>query len=177
MDSRIERAGSRVSAAILSSLRTPKRLASTVFFSSLFFLLLSINAYSPRNFVLLKESLFNLDIVLLNGYAVFLNEGVLRLTLIVLYTSLAGIATTNFGVQLLSKDLNLRNMLGVIPGFFAAGCGCGIGILGLLGLGGSLTLVPFGGNWILGLGVLLVIYALYRFGDPEVCGLEVNVGS
>ena len=177
MDVRLKRIAKWIPAALISSVKTPLRAASTFLFSFLFFFVLSINSYASRNIALLTESIFNADLVVLNGYGTFLSQGLLRLSLITLYVVLAGAAVTNFGVRISSKELDFKTAFGVIPGFFAAGCGCGIGLLGVLGIGSSVGLATFGGNWLIALGILLVLYAHYSFGDPDVCGLEINVES
>lgn len=177
MDVRLKKIAERIPAALISSVKTPPRLASTFSFSFLFFFLLSINSYAARNLSLLNESLLNVNLVLLNGYGTFLSQGPLRLILIIAYIALAGAAVTNFALRMKSKELDAKTVFGIIPGFFAAGCGCGIGLLGVLGIGGSIGLASFGGNWLLGLGILLVLYAHYTFGNPELCGLKVSVES
>lgn len=167
----------RISAAAISSVKTPLRAVSTLLISSLLFLILSVNAYATRNFSLLSESLTNIPTVLLNGIGSFQVQGTEMLALVVIYCITAGMAITAFGIQLRSKKLDLKTGAGIIPGFFAAGCGCGIGLLGLIGIGGVVGILPFGGRLALSIGIVFVVFTLYRFGDPNKCGVKVNVGS
>lgn len=175
MDSRI--AIQRISAAAISSVKTPLRAASTLSISLLLFLVLSVNSYATRNISLLQDSLTNTPKVLLNGIGSFQAQGFEMLALVVIYCVTAGMAVTAFGIQLKSKKLDLKTGAGIVPGFFAAGCGCGIGLLGLLGITGVVGILPFGGRLALSLGIIFVVFTLYLFGDPEKCGVKVNVGS
>ncbi|MFB6144160.1 MAG: hypothetical protein ABEJ98_02505 [Candidatus Nanohaloarchaea archaeon] len=173
---RVKQAFERVTAAALAAFKTPGRAASTLSLSLLIFFVFAFNTNIPWNTDLLGESVFNAWKVMLNGYASFLVAGSLRLFSVVLYSLLVSMAVTNFGVQLLGENLNMGSLATVLPGFVAGGCGCGIGLLGLLGLGGATLALPFNGELIVLAGIALVTYALYDMGDPEVCDVKVSAG-
>lgn len=166
----------RVAAALISAFKTKRRSASTLSLSFLMFFIFAFNTNIPWNIDLLSDSIFNLGQVLLNGYSSFIIAGEHRLVSIVLYSLLVGAAITNFVVQLIGENFNRKSLATVLPGFVAGGCGCGIGLLGLLGLGGATLALPFQGQLVVYAGLLLVTFALYDMGDPDVCDVKVNVG-
>lgn len=76
---------------------------------------------------------------------------------------------TNTAIQLKRDRFNL-NSLGALPGFLAGGCAsCGVGVLSILGFGGVLASMPFGGNLLRFSGVLLLIALIVRTGNPDTC--------
>lgn len=97
--------------------------------------------------------------------------GALGLGLIIAYAVLTGIAITNVIAQLQMQTISgVRDLFSVIPGLLASGCAsCGAGILGLLGFAGALAALPFNGNLLRLGGIGLLLYFLYRSGDPRAC--------
>lgn len=113
-------------------------------------------------------------LILLSSYTVE-TVGWVGMGLTVAYAVFTGIAVTNIVSQLQINGIaGFKGVTGVAPGILAAGCAsCGAGILGLLGFTGALTLLPFGGNLLRLVGVLLLLYFLIRTGDPQVCEIDV----
>lgn len=174
---RLRTAPERVTAALLAACKTPERCLSTFSISFILFFIFAFNTNIPWNIDLLSSSIFNAGEVLLNGYSSFLVDGKLRLLLVVLYSLLVGAAVTNLTLLLSEKQLNKKSLASILPGFVAGGCGCGIGLLGLIGLGGATLALPFQGQLVVLAGIILVLYALYDMGNPEICDVKVNVGS
>jgi len=116
---------------------------------------------------------------LLYGVATLTREtyrsvGWIGLGLIVAYALLAGVAATH--AVTLSRRARRRNastLLGVLPGFLAAGCaGCGAGVLGALGFVGAMATLPFDGNLLRLVGLSLLVFFLGRTGDPRTCAID-----
>ncbi|WP_227131220.1 hypothetical protein [Halorubellus salinus] len=98
--------------------------------------------------------------------------GWLGLALTVAYAVLAGVTTVVVASTLRRGAGGAENLLGVAPGVLAAGCAsCGAGVLPLLGVAGAYALFPFAGNLVRAVGVLALLFALARTGDPRVCSV------
>lgn len=101
----------------------------------------------------------------------YLGGGWTTIVLVVAYALLTGVAVTN-AVQHVrqARSSGVSTVAGVVPGFLAAGCAsCGAGVLGVLGFTGALASLPFGGDLLRLVGVLLLLVFLGRAGDPRVC--------
>jgi hypothetical protein len=102
--------------------------------------------------------------------------GWLGLALTVAYAVLAGVTTVVVAGTLRRSAARgdgasgVENVLGIAPGVLAAGCAsCGAGLLPLLGVAGAYALFPFAGNLVRALGILALLFALARTGDPRRC--------
>ncbi len=170
-----ERYGSRISYAARSALGDRYRTAGTVSFSVLILLLFGLSTDIPATAQTLSYGLSYLDEAILTSLSNLYIEGGLSFGLTVVYSLLGGIALTNMAVQLSSGGVELSGLGGILPGFLAAGCAsCGVGLTGFLGIAGATALLPFGGDLVKTAGILLMLYSLYVFGDPEIC--EISPG-
>ena len=100
---------------------------------------------------------------------IFMESGYTGLFLTLVFALMVGVTMTNTVIQLRMNRMDLSS-LGALPGFLAGGCAsCGLGVLSLLGFGGVLASMPFGGN-IFRLGGISILAALIvRNGDPDTC--------
>lgn len=97
------------------------------------------------------------------------NTGYAGLVLTIMFSGLVGVTMTNTFVQLKANKVSM-DALGALPGFLAGGCAsCGVGVLTLLGLGGVLASMPFGGNLLRLGGVLLLTGLVINTGNPDTC--------
>lgn len=148
-----------------------KRALSSLFLSMLIFLLLALSTDIPWHLQTLQLGIGYWDEVLLNSVTEVYLGGLLSLILTLSYSLISGIVLTNFGIQLLNKNFAGRELGGILPGFVATGCAsCGIGFTAFLGITGA-SIAPFGGDIFKLAGVILLIYALYSLGDPEICSI------
>ncbi|MBC5793335.1 MAG: hypothetical protein H8Z69_04870 [Nanohaloarchaea archaeon] len=100
-----------------------------------------------------------------------MNTGYAGLMLTASFSVLVGVTMTNTVIQLKMNRVDLSS-LGAIPGFIAGGCAsCGVGVMSLLGFGGVLASMPFGGNLLRLGGVLLLVVLITRTGNPETCSI------
>ncbi len=91
--------------------------------------------------------------------------------LTILFSLLVGVTMTNTVIQLRMNKMDLSS-LGAIPGFLAGGCAsCGVGVLSLLGFGGALASMPYQGNSLRFMAVLLLAALIIRTGNPDTCKL------
>lgn len=103
----------------------------------------------------------------------YLSVGWFGLLLVVTYALLTGIAATH-AVTLFrrARRTSASTMLGVVPGFLAAGCAsCGAGVLGALGFVGAMAALPFEGNLLRLGGILMLLFFLGRTGNPQTCSI------
>lgn len=104
-------------------------------------------------------------------FEVVMSSGLPGVFLTAVFSVLVGITMTNTFIQLKMNRIS-KDALGALPGFLAGGCAsCGVGVLSILGLGGVLTFLPFGGNLLKLGGVLLLLGLITRTGNPETCKL------
>jgi hypothetical protein len=80
--------------------------------------------------------------------------------------------------MMLKKSGVATSTLGLITGILGIGCAsCGSLLVSLLGLGGALAFLPFGGQELGVIGVLLLLFSAYTLlhsiSNP-VCKLKVN---
>lgn len=103
-------------------------------------------------------------------------SGYVGLFLTIVYAVSVGAIITAIVGQLQFKEYDgAKGLLGVIPGIVVAGCaGCGTGIIGILGAFGVGSLLPFAGNGVRMLGLLVLFYSLQDTGDPRECRLNLT---
>lgn len=100
---------------------------------------------------------------------IMLESGYAGLFLTLIFSLLVGVTMTNTVIQLRMNRIDISS-LGALPGFLAGGCAsCGLGILSLLGFGGVLASMPFGGNIFRLAGISILVALIIRNGDPDTC--------
>ena len=106
-----------------------------------------------------------------NTYA---TAGWLGVSLIVVYAVLTGVAVVVAGRQVRTRGLaQAGGLSSLLPGLVAAGCAsCGAGLVGLVGAAGAVALLPFHGNLLRALGIVLLLGYLASAGDPTVCRVD-----
>ncbi len=162
----------RVKRASLASVSNPYRIAFTSIFAFLTLVLFAISTDVPWHLQTLQAGVGYWDDAFLNGIAGIRLGGLGTFVLTLVYSLLSGLALTNVAVQLTNSRLPAKEFSSLLPGFAATGCAsCGLGIAGVLGLTGAAAALPLGGDLLKLLGVALIIYALYSFGDPEICDI------
>lgn len=170
MDSREFREG--LEGALKSSFSSPSRFALTVAAASASYVLLILSGFPDYSWQLLSASVFYVDdaLIALTGNTLK-TAGALGILTTVIYSLLVGTAITNFVLSLsLESWSGYTNLGAAMPGFLATGCaGCGAGLLGFLGLGGALAMMPFQGNGIRLGGIALLLYFIAKTGDPGKC--------
>lgn len=93
----------------------------------------------------------------LDSYSVFFLFGITFL--FGSYISLATYKTS----QIKTEKFSLFGSIGLFFGFLAPGCAaCGIGLASVLGIGGAIVSLPFGGKEISALAFVLLGYANFR---------------
>lgn len=100
--------------------------------------------------------------------------GWLGIGLVTAYALLTGVAVTN-AVALVrrARRVGASTLAGIVPGLLAAGCAsCGAGVLGALGFVGAMAALPFEGNLLRVGGIVLLLFALGRSGDPQRCSID-----
>lgn len=153
-----------------ASVSTEKRFSGTLISSAIAFTLSALGTNPGFSAQMLTSGLGNWPAaVYLRTLGIVTSTGITGLTLTVVFSLLAGVTITNTLIQLKMNKLSL-DALGSVPGFLASGCAsCGVGVLGLLGLGGILAALPFNGV-LIQLGAIILLLGLITVrGDPEVC--------
>lgn len=101
----------------------------------------------------------------------YANTGVIGIALTMGFSAIVGVTMTNTMIQLRMNRIDISS-LGALPGFLAGGCAsCGVGVLSLLGFGGVLASMPFGGNSLRFAALALLLVLIIRTGNPETCKL------
>ncbi len=101
--------------------------------------------------------------------------GAFGLGVMVLYSFLTAVVILHLVIQFRTAGVKeaMAGAGGAAPAFLIGGCaGCGAGLLGLVGAAGAIGLLPFQGNGIRVLGVLLLLGLLAYAGDPRTCSLD-----
>ncbi|MFB6160704.1 MAG: hypothetical protein ABEJ61_05945 [Haloferacaceae archaeon] len=109
------------------------------------------------------------DLLVTFTVGTYRTAGALGLALTVAYAALGGVLAVVVAAGI-GRGAGTANLVGVAPGVLAAGCAsCGAGALSILGVAGAYSLFPFAGNLVRVAGILLVLVALHRMGDPRRC--------
>jgi hypothetical protein len=149
------------------------RISSTLFTSSLFFVLLALSTsinYSIQMFSSGFQYWIPAIEFTIRGF--YLNGGWTEVTLNIIYSLLVGIVINNTYTEFKNTGLKIGNLSGIAPGVLVAGCaGCGVGLLSLIGLTGILTVLPFQGLSLKIGGIFLTIYFIAKIGNPKVCSI------
>jgi hypothetical protein len=105
---------------------------------------------------------------------VYVSTGAVGLALVAGYAVLTGIATTTaLAMVRRAQRRGASTIVGVLPGVLAAGCAsCGAGVLGALGFVGAIAALPYDGNLLRVVGIVLLLYFLGRAGDPRTCSID-----
>jgi hypothetical protein len=167
----------KILAAVLAAFSNWRRTAGTTLTIFLAYFFFAFNTNIGWNSGILEESLLNFPRVLQLGTVSLIEGGYMTLTLKIIYAVLIGITLTNFTVQVSRKNLSKSSLTSIAPGVVAGGCGCGLGVLSLVGLAGATALLPFNGNLVVLTGMVLMLYALNDMGDPEKCDVKVSYGK
>lgn len=100
--------------------------------------------------------------------------GILGLGLVAVYALLTGVAAVNMATLIKMHGLSslVAGSSSITPAFLVGGCaGCGAGLLGFFGFVGAASLLPFNGNGVRVIGILLILFFLAKTGDPETCAV------
>lgn len=162
-------------AAFMVSFQGWRRKAVFISISLLTYFFFTFNTNIPWNTELLFGNTLGFTKVISIGTETMLQGGITNLALKVIYSLIIPATLINFGIQLRSKNFNKHTLTAMLPGFIAGGCGCGIGLLGFLGVAGAVTALPFQGNLVLLAGLILMIYSLNTMGDPDNCEINVSI--
>ncbi len=161
--------------AVAGTLKSKESLVAVAIVSGLMYIFLVLGTFPEYSWQMLGNSLFYLDEALV---ALTLNllqtTSFIGLGLVVLYSVLTGVAVTHFAIQL-NVQGGITGLAGIssLPAFLVGGCaGCGAGILGIFGFFGAVAALPFHGNGVRVLGILLFAYFLADAGDPRTCGID-----
>lgn len=143
-------------------------IVSSIFFT-LFMVLASFPTYSLQMFG--RGSIYPLIAVqtLLEG--IVLESGYLGLFLLILYGFLTGILVSNiYRIIKISGVKNSGYLAAVTPTAVVGACGaCGAGLVAILGSGTAFALMPFGGNLLRTLGIVVALGTIHYLGDPTKC--------
>jgi len=168
---KVPKHGLKIYNGLRSSFSTKKRAFTSLFFSFVIFVGLTLSARPIFAYQMISSN----PLLLLTAVELsflYNSPNAFSMALTVIYAVLSGPAIVNIALQLKNFGLGIKNMGAIAPGFIASGCaGCGAGLLGILGFTGALASLPFGGNLITLAGIFLIIVFLARAGDPEVCRL------
>jgi hypothetical protein len=100
------------------------------------------------------------------------SSGILGIVILIVYAIATGVLTTVVIGNIKYQSQGSEGLLSVIPAILFSGCAsCGAGILGLLGVFGYTTILPFEGNLVRLLGVGVVLVVLGWIGDPQKCDI------
>ncbi|WP_340099866.1 hypothetical protein [Salinibaculum salinum] len=177
MTDAVARHADRFVAALVYPLTTGTRTLLSGLIAVVTYGLLILSAFPTYTIQMLQTDLGYLDETVFaltaNTYA---TAGWFGVSLVVVYAVLTGVAVVVAGAQIRTQGVQRAGGLtGVLPGVLAAGCAsCGAGVLGLLGVAGVVALMPFHGNLLRGLGILVLVGYLSRTGDPTTCAIETE---
>lgn len=161
-----------ITKALKSSISTKRRAIFTLSSATLIFILMVLGARLTYSMQMLSYSI-NLFPRAVKDLFLYNSNNAIRI-LTVAYALLGGSTLTVTGLKLKNGSFGVGS-LGIAPGFLASGCaGCGVGIVGIIGLSGGLALLPFHGAEILILGIGFLLVYLYRTGNPETCSIDVS---
>jgi len=152
-----------------------ERLPLTLSVSVFFYILVSTLSFPQYSIQLLGKNIFYLDnAVVTLSHNTFKSAGLTGIVLSFMYSMLAGIAVTGIVGTVRKKGLKeTKDLSAVMPGLAAAGCAsCGVGFLALVGLGGSLALLPFEGNLLRALAVVILLAVIAKNGSKDLCSID-----
>lgn len=100
--------------------------------------------------------------------------GTIGIVLVSVYAVLTGVTVVNLWT--IVQTSGIQNIFAgagsIAPAVLVGGCAsCGAGLLGMMGLFGAAASLPFQGNGVRFLGILLLLYFLGDTGHPEKCDL------
>lgn len=166
--SRLERLRRSVRALTSNSYRK----MSVITFSVLVFLTLAFTTDIPWHLQTLGEGINYWDNAALNAVSSVYLAGIFSFILAIVYSIVSGLALTSIALQLKNSKISGKGIGSILPGFVATGCAsCGVGLTGVIGLTGIAAALPFQGDLLKIGALMLLIYALYDMGDPDVCEL------
>lgn len=127
-------------------------------------------------FLALSSPIYSINMIM-KGYILYLfnellwvlqdSSGIIGLILTILYSIAFGVVMFLTYKQIRVYNRGIKNTLAVIPGVLMTGCvGCGTGVLGLIGAVGFNFALPFGGNSIRFIGIVLFLMIMGFIGDP-----------
>ncbi|MDY6778416.1 MAG: hypothetical protein SVU32_07125 [Candidatus Nanohaloarchaea archaeon] len=161
--------------ALVHPLKDWRAAGAVALVASLMYVVMMWGTYPAYFTDLVGADIFYLDnaIVAMTQYNLA-TTGVLGLGMTVLYAVLTGILAVNIGSQVYIQGASsLMSAPAAIPGTLAAGCAsCGVGLIGLFGFAGVLTMLPFHGNLVRLAGILIILFVLQRMGNPMTCRTE-----
>lgn len=163
----------KVRSGILAAFESPRKASATFIISSLIFIAMALSSSPGYTLQMFSSGIeYWLPAVKMRILGTYLSGGIQNTALLAFYSLLTGIAVKNFATQLRNSGAKIRNLSGILPGFITAGCaGCGVGLMGFLGLTGGLASLPFQGGLIRFGGIGLLFYYIGRTGDPKVCAI------
>ena len=165
----------RLLAALVYPLTTGPRTLAAIVGAVVAYVVLVASAFPTYTLQMVRVDAGYLDdaVLALTGN-LYATAGWLGVSLVVVYAVLTGIAVVVAGRQIRTRGLGRASGLStVLPGLVAAGCAsCGAGLVGLVGAAGAVALLPYDGNLLRALGVLLLLGYLTDAGDPTVCRVE-----
>lgn len=149
---------------------TKKRALGTGFIGLSAFFITVFSANPQYSWQMLSSSLDLWPLAFITRFTgMHANTGIVGIALTMGFSALVGVTMTNTLIQLRMNRVNISS-LGALPGFLAGGCAsCGVGVLSLLGFGGVLASMPFGGNSLRFAALALLIALIIRTGNPETC--------
>lgn len=160
----------RLEKAVKGSVDTNTRILSVGFFSIVIFLIFAFTTDIPWHLQTLQSGTEFWDDALLNSVTSIYLGGAFSFVLTAIYSLMSGIVLTNVGIQLKNSRISKKGIGSILPGFVATGCAsCGVGITGFIGLTGVVSALPFQGDLLKLGGLVLILYALYEMGDPNIC--------
>lgn len=162
-----------VGAAVRHAVGNRYRAAGTVTVAAVTYVLFILSTFPTYSIQLLDANVLYLgEAVGTLTWNFTETAGVHGLGLVTVYAVLTGVAVVNM-VTLVQRN-GMRSMVAgsgsITPAFLVGGCaGCGAGLLGAIGFIGALSLLPFNGNGVRLLGIILILVFLVKTGDPKTC--------
>ena len=166
----LDRYTNRVVRSLQASVSNNYRILATLLFSTFIFLIFAFTTDIPWHLQTLGEGIHYWDNAVYNGVTSIYLGGTFSLVLTTIYSIVSGFALTNIAVQLKNLNVAGKGIGSILPGFIATGCAsCGVGLASFVGLTGVAAALPFQGDLVKVGGLILLFYALYEMGDPDVC--------
>lgn len=100
------------------------------------------------------------------------SSGLLGVGLVIVYSIVTGVLVLVVVGNIRYQSKGSGGVLSVLPAMVFSGCAsCGAGLLGVIGAFGFASVLPFEGNLIRLVGIVLVLGVLAWIGDPRECRL------